>query len=130
MLIMHLVASQTVHLLDASQRLLGRVIVERSSDDLITGTFQPGPGYPVAGDLFRRFEEAANSQALSVVEEIESAIAALGLSLSVPDGSQRQAIRDVQIWSDGGFSCRPGAAVGGSMNGPAAVQSKSKSRPS
>jgi hypothetical protein len=128
---MHLVANQTVHLLDPSQRLLGRVIVERSGDDLIIGTFQPGPEYSTVADLFHRFEEAANSQALAVVDEIDAAIAALGLSLSVLDGSQRQAIHDVQIWSDGGFSCRPGAALEGSVNGAVAVHpTKARSKPS
>ncbi len=106
-------ANQTFDLLDKKGPLLGRVTVEAATDDLITGTFQAGPEFPAAADLFCRFEEAANGQSLAVLEEIETAIAALGLSLSLPDGPQRQAIHDMQVWQDGDFSCRTGATASG-----------------
>jgi hypothetical protein len=117
MLIMNLHANQRIQLIDKHGRVLGHVKLEGSGGDLITGTFEPGPEYASVGDLFGRFEEAADSQALAAVEEMDKAIATLGLSLSLPDGSQRQIVHDVQIWSDGGFSCRPSVAGESSVNG-------------
>jgi hypothetical protein len=127
---MMLEPGQTVQFRDGKRRLLGRVLVEHSSEDLISGTFEPSPEYSAVAGLFRRFEEAADHQARAVVDEIDAAIAALGLSLSRPDASERLAIHDVQIWSDGGFSCRPGAAAGDPVNGAAAGQSEARRRPS
>ncbi len=101
-------AEQRFDLLDAQQRLLGRVGVERTEGELVLGTFSAGPAFPAVEHIFHDFEEAANAQALAVVEECDAAIAALGLHLQSPDGSQGIAIHDVQIWSDGGMSCRLG----------------------
>ena len=56
--------------------------------------------------LFRDFEEAVNLQALSVVDELDAAIRALGLYIHLPDDSQRLNVYDVQIWSDGNVSFR------------------------
>jgi hypothetical protein len=56
--------------------------------------------------VFRAFEEAVNSQALAVVDELDAAIATLGLHLRSPDSPQRLDIHDVQIWSDGGITFR------------------------
>jgi len=56
--------------------------------------------------LFQDFEAAANLQALSAVDELDTEIAALGLHLRTPDGSQRIKIHDVQIWSDGDMTCK------------------------
>ena len=58
-------AGQTLELLDARQRQIGKVVVEESTEDLISGTFQPGPDYPAVECLVREFEEAANDQALA-----------------------------------------------------------------
>ncbi len=58
--------------------------------------------------VFQEFEEAVNGQDLGVVERLDSGIAALGLHLRSPEGSLLTDVHDVQIWSDGGISCRIG----------------------
>jgi hypothetical protein len=105
---MQLHAEQTIDLIDGEGRQVGRIVIERSEDDLVFGKFIPGPAFPAVQHLFREFEEAVDLQALSVVDELDAAIAALGLHLRSPDSSQRVEIRDVQIWSDGGITCRVG----------------------
>ena len=105
---MQLHAEQTVHLIDAEGRQVGQIVIERSEDKLVFGKFTPGPTFPAVQHLFREFEEAVDLQALSVVDELDAAIDALGLHLRSPDGSQRVEIHDVQIWSDGGITCRLG----------------------
>jgi hypothetical protein len=52
-----------------------------------------------------------DTQALSVVDELDAAIAALGLHLHTPSDSQHRAAHDVQIWSDGSITCRVGSAT-------------------
>ena len=101
-------------LLDARQRQIGELVLERSEDKLLFGKFIPGRAFAEVQHLFREFEEAVNCRALRKVDELDATIDALGLHLQSPDGSQRLAIRDVQIWSDGGITCR--------LLGPALVE--------
>ncbi len=93
-------------LTDRRRRQIGQFTIESRENELIMGRFVPGPAFPAVEQLFRDFEEAANAQALSVVDEFDAKIAALGLCLRSPDGLQRIRIHDVQIWSDGGITCR------------------------
>jgi len=104
---MQVSSEKTLLLCDARQRELGRIVVGRAASDLITGTFYPGQDFAPVQHLFHDFEEAVNCQALAVVDELGAAIGSLGLRLVLPDDSQPLAIHDVQIWCDGGFSCRP-----------------------
>jgi hypothetical protein len=73
-------AEKIVDLLDTQQRLIGRMRIERREEDLLVGTFVPGPGFPGVEPLFRAFEEAADLQALHVIDELDAAIAALGVA--------------------------------------------------
>jgi hypothetical protein len=43
---------------------------------------------------------------LHVIDELDAAIGALGLYLCWPDVPEPIVIQDVQIWSDGGITCR------------------------
>jgi len=106
---------------DAQQRELGRVEVECRKDGLLTGCFTPAPGFATVARLFRDFEEAVNSQALAVVEKLGATLDALGLELRPPGDSPATAITDVQIYSDGGFSCRLDAPVPMRANGSTAL---------
>lgn len=106
---MQLHAGRTIDLIDGEGQQVGQIVIERSEDDLVFGKFMPGPAFPAVQHLFREFEEAVDLQALSVVDELDAAIAALGLHLRSPDSLQRAEIRDVQIWSDGGITCRVGS---------------------
>jgi hypothetical protein len=108
MLIMQSHAEQLFHLMDTQHRQLGQVTVERAENQLLSGKFVPGLAFPAVEPLFRDFEEAVNAQALGVVDQLDRAIAALGLYLCSPDNSQQTPIHDVQIWSDGNITCRLG----------------------
>ncbi|ETW95577.1 MAG: hypothetical protein ETSY1_30040 [Candidatus Entotheonella factor] len=103
---MQLCAEQIVDLVDNKQQHIGQVRVERQEDDLVVGTFLPGENFACIAPLFRDFEEAVDAQALHVIDELDTKIAALGLQLRYPGLSDLTAIRDVQIWSDGGLTCR------------------------
>lgn len=103
---MQLRAKQIVDLVDAEQRQIGQMRIERQEDDLICGTFVPGPAFPSVERLFRDFEAAVDVQALHVIDELDAAIATLGLHLRCPDVMEPIAIRDVQIWGEGGITCR------------------------
>jgi hypothetical protein len=104
-------AEQTVQLIDAKGRQVGQIVVERCEERLIFGKFIPGPAFPAVQQLFREFEEAVDLQALSVVDELDAAIEALGLRLCALDSLHCTEVHDVQIWSDGGVTCRVGSPV-------------------
>jgi hypothetical protein len=108
--------TQTFQLVDAQRHDFGQLTLDSNEDGLLTGTFAPGPDYPAAEPLFRAFEEAANSQALSAVDRLGAKIAALGLRLLSQDGTS-VAVDDVQIWSDGGISCRLKVPANLALNG-------------
>ena len=103
---MKLYAKQMVDLIDAQQRQIGHMKIERNEDHLIFGKFSSSADFSAVARLFEDFEEAVHLQALSVVDELDSKIAALGLSLRTLDGSQHIEIQDVQIWSDGAMTCQ------------------------
>jgi hypothetical protein len=67
-------AEHTFHLLDATQRWLGEIEIEQSADNLIFGAFTPGPDFLTVADMFQKFEDAVNVQALSVVDELEETL--------------------------------------------------------
>ena len=97
---------QTLHIVDNKRRQIGQVTVENHGDHLIMGKFAPGPNFSRVEELFQKFEEAVNVQALSIVDQLDKQIAALGLQLYSPDHGQSIKSHDAQIWSDGGFSCQ------------------------
>jgi hypothetical protein len=100
------VAEEVLILLDSQNRRLGQMTVDRREGGLLLGKFAPGPDFPAVRSLFCDFEEAVNSHALSVVDELDTALSALGMFLQSPDGTRRLTVHDVQIWSDGGITCR------------------------
>jgi hypothetical protein len=95
---------QTVYLVTAEGQKIGLIVIERNEGDLIFGSFIPSSAFSAVQSLFRDFEEAANLQALSVIDELDAAIRTLGLYICLPDDSQHIVIDDVQIWSDGSIS--------------------------
>jgi hypothetical protein len=95
---MPLSSQQALALWDSQDRELGRVVVDRVEGDLVFGRFTPGPGYPAVERLFAEYVEAANDQLLSIVGELDRAVAALGLHLRSPDkGLRLPPICDVQV---------------------------------
>jgi hypothetical protein len=117
---MQLRAEQIVDLVDAEQRHIGQMRIERQEDDLIFGTFIPGPAFHTVEPLFREFEEAADVQALHVIDELDTAIAALGLRLRCLNILEPIEIRDVQIWSNGSITCRLSSQSAPSRHSPEA----------
>jgi hypothetical protein len=121
---MQLRAGQAFLIVDREQKPIGEIALERGEGNLLFGKFRPGPAFPAVAHLFRAFEEAVNSQALPIVDELDSAIAALGLQLrSVEDASGIE-IHDVQIWSDDAMTCRTsGPALVAANGSPDSTQS-------
>jgi hypothetical protein len=103
---MEMNGEKTLHLIDAEQRQLGQITIECMDEDLVLGTFAPGPDFPKVEDLFHNFEEAVNLQVLSIVDELDAQIGALGLRLCPSEESEPIRVYDVQIWSDGNVTCR------------------------
>ena len=98
--------AQIIDLVDARQRQIGKIRIERQEDDLIFGTFIPGPAFSSVEQLFREFEEAVDVQALHVIDDLDTTIATLGLHLRCLEVMEPIQIRDVQIWSNGSITCR------------------------
>lgn len=105
---MQLCAEHIVELVDADQQQLGHMQIVRQEGALLVGTFQPGAAFRRVAQLFRDFEAAVDVQALHAIETLDTTIAALGLHLRDPVTLESIAIMDVQIWSDGGMTCRLG----------------------
>ena len=94
-------SEQVADLIDRQGRAIGRITVTHHESSRIFGKFAPGPDFSAVERLFQDFEEAVELQALSVVDELDREIAALGLGLRLPGKSQRAEVHDVQIWGDG-----------------------------
>ena len=92
--------------MDIEQRQIGQMRIERQEEDLLYGTFMPGPAFPNVEQLFHEFEAAVDVQALHGIETLDATIAALGLYLQWPDAREPITVQDVQIWSDGSITCR------------------------
>lgn len=100
------VYGQKLQLIDDKQRSVGKVRIDSQVDQLLTGEFVSGTTFSLVEELFHQFEEAVDVQALGIVDQLDKQIAALGLQLYSPEHGQSIKIHDVQIWRDGGFSCR------------------------
>jgi hypothetical protein len=94
---MTLRCQQHLQLADRQGHDIGNVVIDRIQGNLVFAHFRPGPDYARVGPLFAEYVEAANEQLLSVVGELDAAIAALGLHLRAANGSDWPAIQDVQI---------------------------------
>jgi len=107
---MQLPGEPTLLLLDAQDRSLGTIHLESQAQELLLGRFAAEPAFAAVEPLFRAWQHAVDSQALSVVDDLDRAIAALQLRVQTPHATPARPVCDVQIWSDGGISCR--------LNGP------------
>ena len=52
----------SLDLMDTEQRQLGQMQIERQEEDLLSGTFMPGPAFPNVEQLFHEFEAAVEVQ--------------------------------------------------------------------
>jgi hypothetical protein len=117
MLNMNLQTGQKLLLVDAQQRILGDVEVEQLDAPLLLARFAPRPQFAAVAQLFRNWEEAADQQSLSVLDQLDTGIAELGLQLIPPYHAAGWAIHDVQIWGDGAMSCQVAAPASTKENG-------------
>ncbi len=100
------VASQTISLTDAAGAVLGSARVESVSAGLILGDFTPGPGFRAVEAVFRHFADVVDQQAFTYADEAEAAVARLGIAIRPSGRGEPIPVHDVQIYPDGGFSCR------------------------
>jgi hypothetical protein len=99
-------ATDVLRVTDADGRDLGTARVESVADGVILGDFTPGPDYPAVEPVFRAFAQLVEGQSLSLIDQAAEAIARLGVTVR-PDGNgEAVPVDDVQIYPDGGFSCR------------------------
>ena len=89
---------------DSNGRDLGTLSVERVEGELLLGTFTPGADYPAVRSIFDGFAEAVEYGALSVVDDFDRRISALGIRVTL--GDRVMPAHDVQIYPDGAASCR------------------------
>lgn len=104
------VAPRVASLVTADGREVGFLAVRERDQNLLLGTFTPGRDYPTVEPLFRVWAEVVEENVLSVLDDADGAIAALGIRLA--DGTP---VWDVQIYPDGAASVRVGAR--GDRNG-------------
>lgn len=118
--------------MDTEQQQLGQMRIERQEEDLLYGTFVPGPTFPNVEQLFHEFDAAVEVQALHVIETLDAAITALGLHLQWPDAREPIAVQDVQIWSDSTITCRlceqPVASTKAALHAKSSCQTAEKTK--
>jgi hypothetical protein len=93
---------------------LGVADIDSVDGPVVLGSFRPTPEFGRVSALFHEFEECVEFAALAVLPDIERRIADLGLRIQRA-GEPGIRIDDLQIFTDGGFSCRPVVAAG--LNG-------------
>ena len=107
---MLLLRNQTAYLSNPDGRELGKVRIDRIEGDLVLGAFTPGADFDAVRPVFVAFEEAVERQVLSEVDRLDREIAAI--QLCVRNGTEgAEAVRDVQIYRDGGVSFRLSAVA-------------------
>lgn len=113
-------AGQVLTLSDSQGHALGTVTIERIEPEWISGPFVPGPDYPVVEPLFQRFQELADDFVLSLIDEAEDAILALGLQLRYSADGWPIEPATVQIWDSNVLAFKEGPRRGPTQNGAAA----------
>jgi hypothetical protein len=94
---MGLQTKQTTRLIDARGICLGEVMIQAVEGDYITGQFTPNASFAGVEPLFTELIAAANDQLFRRVDELDAAIASLGLHLASHNGTQLPDIYDVQV---------------------------------
>ncbi len=110
-------AGETLEVMDGQEQHLGWMALESDDAGLLSGRFTPGPHYAAVQPLFRAFEEAVELQGLSAVDRLDARLASLGLQLRSAINAVPIPVHDVQIWSDGGMTCRVGGPLVRPLNG-------------
>ncbi|MCI0637929.1 MAG: hypothetical protein L0Y70_02575 [Gemmataceae bacterium] len=88
---------QKYSLLDSNYALIGEVAIQMHKNGWYFGAFTSAPGFEKVKALFEEHTEIVNDQVLSLIDDVEQKIAALGLHLLVDGGGRVPPICDVQI---------------------------------
>ncbi len=96
---------QAVLLVDQPHGVLAKVVIDEIDGDRLLGFLEPTASYAAVKTIFDEHVEAVNDQCFAYADELETAIAKLGVRFETEDRSPLPPIYDVQI---GGthFSCR------------------------
>jgi hypothetical protein len=116
---MSLHPQQVLLLKDRAGHVLGQVTVASVTGDLVLGQFTPAGDFPIVEHLFRDFEEAANQQMLSIVDDVGAALDALNLELCPSTGQAPLPVHDAQLMNGHDFSCRLRPVAGTGAAAPA-----------
>jgi len=93
-------------LVDRSNKILGRITVERAEGNLRLGTFTPIDWPTNLQALFHRYDTMINEQILSALDAIEDEIDSYGFGISAEYPSEYTPIFDLQITHDNRVSFR------------------------
>ena len=96
----------------------GSVRIEDISDGQVLGDFTPGPDFRAVEPIFHHFSDVVEQQSFGYLDAAERAIAALGVVIRFEGEGNDIPVHDLQIFTDGGFSCRlPVSALNGKHAG-------------
>jgi hypothetical protein len=96
----------------------GSVEIEEVADGLILGDFTPGPDYSTVQPIFRHFSDVVEQQSFSYLDAVQESIEAIGIVIRFEGEDTDVPVHDVQIYTDGAFSCRlPVAGMNGKHAG-------------
>ena len=91
---------------DSVGRDLGTVEVESIADGLVIGEFTPGSDYSQVEAVFCAFADMVEAFSLHHIDRATADIENVGVTIRAHPARPPVAVHDVQIYSDGGFSCR------------------------
>ena len=101
-----LTATKTLRVLSPGRLDLGTVHIEDIKEGRIHGEFVPSEHFGTYEPIFRRYTEIVEEQAFTYLDQIESEIARLGITIQFDETDEPERVYGVQIFTDGGFSCR------------------------
>ena len=101
-----LTATKTLNVLIPDHGVIGKVQIEEIKEGRIHGEFVPSEQFGEYEPIFRRYTEIVEGQAFTYLDQIESEIARLGITIQFDESDAPEHVYSVQIFTDGGFSCR------------------------
>jgi hypothetical protein len=108
----------TLGVSDLRGRELGTVAIESVQNGLVAGEFAPGPDYAEVEPAFRALADMVDQNSFHFIDEVMGVIAQLGVTIRADPSRPPIRVHDVQIYPDGGFSCRlPSTGMNGKHSG-------------
>jgi hypothetical protein len=101
-----LTATKTLSVLTPDRGIIGTVQISSIEEGRVHGEFIPAARFDEYEPIFRRYTEIVENQAFTYLDQIESEIARLGITIRFEETDAPERVYNVQIFTDGGFSCR------------------------